>query len=142
VAKAASGGELSRVMLALRLVAQQAGVATNVFDEIDAGIGGEAGVSIGRSLAQLGRTRQVLCVTHLPQVAAFADAQVSVRKATAGKRTIADVSLILDDARIEELARMLAGVASDTARDHARELLALAADARVPATSGRRKKRA
>lgn len=126
VAKAASGGELSRVMLALRLVAHVAGVETHVFDEIDAGIGGQAGVAIGRALRELGRDHQVLCVTHLPQVAVFADAQVNVRKRTAQKRTVADVALVLDDERVDELARMLGGVSTDTAREHVRELFELA----------------
>lgn len=133
--RVASGGELSRVMLALRVVAGGRGAAASVFDEIDAGIGGEAGLAVGRTLAELARGRQVLCVTHLPQVAAFADAQVVVAKRTAKRRTVATAELLLDDARVDELARMLAGVASDNARHHARELLALRD---TPRAGGRR----
>ena len=126
LAKAASGGELSRVMLALRVVLSEA-PPTLVFDEVDAGLGGEAGVAVGRALALLGGKHQVLCVTHLAQVGAFADAQLSVRKEERGGRTEALVELLLDDARVNELSRMLAGVGeSDHARRHARELLAVA----------------
>jgi len=131
--KVASGGELSRVMLALRLVLSD-GPPTMVFDEVDAGIGGEAAIAVGRSLSQLGHDRQVLVVTHLPQVAAFADAQVLVakRQGAAGATTTAAV---LDDAgRVVELSRMLSGSPeSATARDHAEELLAAAADQRARA---------
>jgi DNA repair protein RecN (Recombination protein N) len=123
LARAASGGELSRAMLALRVVLSEA-PPTLVFDEVDAGIGGEAGFAVGRALATLGGKHQVLCVTHLPQVAAFADAQVVVSKRAVGDRTIAAADLVLDDARVGELSRMLAGVGESThARRHARELL-------------------
>lgn len=123
LARAASGGELSRAMLALRVVLSEA-PPTLVFDEVDAGIGGEAGTAVGRALATLGGRHQVLCVTHLAQVAAFADAHVTVTKATRKGRTIAHASLLLDDARVAEISRMLAGVEqSETARRHARELL-------------------
>ena len=95
-----------------------------VFDEVDAGIGGEAGVAVGRALAELGGRHQVLCVTHLPQVAAFADAHVAVAKAESDGRTVARTSLLLDDTRVTELARMLSGTGDSTnARRHARELL-------------------
>ena len=127
LARAASGGELSRTMLALRVVLSEA-PPTLVFDEVDAGIGGEAGVAVGRALATLAATHQVLCVTHLAQVAAFADNHVIVTKREAEGRTIADVSVALDDARVAELSRMLAGVGeSNHARGHARELLDAAA---------------
>lgn len=133
LAKAASGGELSRVMLALRVVLSEA-PPTLVFDEVDAGLGGEAGVAVGRALASLGGKHQVLCVTHLAQVAAFADAQLSVSKAERGGRTEAHADLLLDDARVNELSRMLAGVGeSDHAREHARELLAVAGRQRTEA---------
>lgn len=126
VAKAASGGELSRAMLALRVVLSEA-PPTLVFDEVDAGIGGEAGVAVGRALASLGGNHQVLCVTHLAQVAAFADAQVVVSKSEVAGRTVATASVVLDDARVGELSRMLAGDgASAHARRHAGELLAAA----------------
>ena len=133
LAKAASGGELSRVMLALRVVLSEA-PPTLVFDEVDAGLGGEAGVAVGRALALLGGKHQVLCVTHLAQVAAFADAQLSVRKEERGGRTQALVELLLDDARVNELSRMLAGVGESAhARRHARELLTVATKQRSEA---------
>ncbi len=124
LARAASGGELARAMLALRVVLSAA-PPTLVFDEVDAGIGGEAGTAVGRALATLGGDHQVLCVTHLAQVAAFADAQVAVSKAETSGRTIARAELLLDDARVGEISRMLAGVGeSSHARRHAGELLA------------------
>ncbi|HUI48137.1 MAG TPA: DNA repair protein RecN, partial [Acidimicrobiia bacterium] len=123
LARAASGGELSRTMLALRVVLSEA-PPTLVFDEVDAGIGGEAGAAVGRALASLGGHHQVLCVTHLPQVAAFADAHVHVEKREVKGRTIAGATLLLDDARVNEISRMLAGVDSSAhARGHARELV-------------------
>jgi DNA repair protein RecN (Recombination protein N) len=124
--KVASGGELARVMLALRLVLTS-GPPTMVFDEVDAGIGGEAAVAVGQALAALGAERQVLVVTHLPQVAAFADAQVQVVKQDAGDRVIAAATRLDDNDRVVELSRMLAGDAdSAAARKHAKELLASA----------------
>lgn len=122
--RVASGGELSRVMMALRLVLS-GGPPTMVFDEVDAGIGGEAAVAVGRSLAALGADHQVLVVTHLPQVAAFAAAHVRVTKETGEDRTVATVEVLDDEGRVEELSRMLSGLPdSDTARQHAAELLA------------------
>jgi DNA repair protein RecN (Recombination protein N) len=135
LARAASGGELSRAMLALRVVLSEA-PPTLVFDEVDAGIGGEAGAAVGRALASLGRRHQVLCVTHLAQVAAYADAHVRVTKVESDGRTVAEASLLLDDARVTEVSRMLAGVEeSSHARRHARELLRSAATARVEVRS-------
>jgi DNA repair protein RecN (Recombination protein N) len=129
VGKAASGGELSRVMLACRSVlADLDDVPTLVFDEIDAGIGGEAGLAVGRRLARLSATRQVLVVTHLPQIACFADLHVRVRKRDG------DASAhVLDAAqRISELSRMLAGMESSShALSHAEELLDEAARVRA-----------
>ncbi|HEY3830785.1 MAG TPA: DNA repair protein RecN [Acidimicrobiia bacterium] len=123
LAKAASGGELSRTMLAIRVVLSQA-PPTLVFDEVDAGLGGEAGVAVGRALATLGQSHQVLCVTHLAQVAATADAQLHVSKHEVQGRTEAQVELLLDDARVHEVARMLGGAGSSaSAQAHARELL-------------------
>ena len=140
LARAASGGELARAMLALRVVLSAA-PPTLVFDEVDAGIGGEAGTAVGRALATLGGQHQVLCVTHLPQVAAFADAQVAVAKAAVGTRTVASAQLLLDEARVGEVSRMLAGVGeSSHARGHAQELLANAHDARTKARSKDRSK--
>lgn len=124
LAKSASGGELSRVMLALEVVlsASTAGT-TMVFDEVDAGVGGRAAVQIGRRLARLARTHQVIVVTHLPQVAAFADAHLLVDSGN-GRAKSSGVRRIDDDDRVAELARMLAGLGeSDSGRAHARELL-------------------
>jgi len=138
LARAASGGELARTMLALRLVTAEA-PATLVFDEVDAGIGGEAGNAVGRLLGVLGGTAQVLCVTHLAQVAAHADHQVVVRKAEHEGRTVARAVVVEGEDRVGELSRMLAGVGeSDHARGHAAELLADAARIRrtAPGAAG------
>jgi DNA repair protein RecN (Recombination protein N) len=130
--KGASGGELSRVMLALEVaLAGTSPVPTFVFDEVDAGVGGAAAVEIGRRLARLARTSQVLVVTHLPQVAAYADTHVAVEKASDGSVTTSGLTVLDDAARERELSRMLAGMAeSDTALAHARELLEVARTAR------------
>ncbi len=147
--RGASGGELSRVMLALEVsLAGTDPVPTLVFDEIDAGVGGRAALQVGRRLARLARDRQVLVVTHLPQVAAFADRHIVVDKpqsaGSAAAVTASDVRLVIDDDRIEELARMLAGSATGTARRHASELLADAAADRLdePDSAPRRKRAA
>lgn len=123
LAKSASGGELSRVMLALEVVlAASAAGTTMVFDEVDAGVGGRAAVQIGRRLARLARTHQVIVVTHLPQVAAYADVHLVVHGA--GPKGTSVVRRVADDERVAELARMLAGLGeSDSGRAHARELL-------------------
>lgn len=122
LSKVASGGELARTMLALRNVLSEAPPIL-VFDEVDAGIGGEAGTSVGRSLAALGTRHQVLVVTHLPQVAAFADAHLAVEKRQDEDDTVSDIRLLAKKDRTIELARMLAGQPdSKTARTHAREL--------------------
>ena len=134
LSKSASGGELSRVMLALEVVltASMAGT-TMVFDEVDAGVGGRAAVQIGRRLARLARSRQVIEVTHLPQVAAYADVHLMVD--SNGRGGASGVRRLEGDDRVAELARMLAGLGdSDTARAHARELLE-AADCDRIATS-------
>lgn len=122
--KSASGGELSRVMLALEVVlAASVEGTTMVFDEVDAGVGGRAAVQIGRRLARLARTHQVIVVTHLPQVAAYADAHLVVDSGN-GRSKSSGVRRIDDDDRVAELARMLAGLGeSDSGRAHARELL-------------------
>ncbi|MGH3444094.1 MAG: DNA repair protein RecN [Nocardioidaceae bacterium] len=132
LAKSASGGELSRVMLALEVsLAETHPVPTFVFDEVDAGVGGKAAVEVGRRLAQLARHAQVLVVTHLPQVAAFADRHVVVVKSSDGSVTTSGVSVADGEARVRELSRMLAGLEdSDTARAHAEELLATAQQTR------------
>jgi len=125
VARGASGGELSRVMLGLEVVLGAADpVPTFVFDEVDAGVGGTAALGIGRRLAMLARTSQVLVVTHLPQVAAFADRHLVVRKASDGQVTESGVSTLDTEGRVRELARMLGGMEeSGSARAHAAELL-------------------
>lgn len=127
VAKVASGGELSRLSLALQTVASRlSGVPTLVFDEVDSGIGGGVAEIVGRMLARLGQGRQVLCITHLPQVAACAARQWRVSKRTAGGETLSAVEPLEGDARVEEIARMLGGVSiTATTRRHARELLDL-----------------
>lgn len=129
LSKAASGGELSRTMLACRSVlADLDDIPTLVFDEVDAGIGGQAGLAVGRRLARLARDRQILVVTHLPQIACFADRHIRVRK-DAGDATVE----VLDDReRVAELSRMLAGLAdSESAVSHAEELLDEAAKVRA-----------
>ncbi|HEX2046355.1 MAG TPA: DNA repair protein RecN [Acidimicrobiales bacterium] len=127
LAKVASGGELARAMLAARLVLTDA-PPTLVFDEVDAGVGGEAALAVGRALAELAADHQVLVVTHLPQVAAFADHQVVVTKDDRSGRTAASARHVTGGDRVVELSRMLSGQpASDTARGHAEELLATAA---------------
>ncbi len=132
LARSASGGELSRVMLALEVVLaasrKQSAGTTMVFDEIDAGVGGRAAVQIGRRLARLARTHQVIVVTHLPQVAAYADVHMVVHsdKGASGVRSVTG------DQRVAELARMLAGLGeSDSGRAHARELLDAAQNDRI-----------
>lgn len=159
LARVASGGELARTMLAVRLASRrgvtgQAGLAsrrgvtdqagppksspgrpvpdltamTLVFDEVDAGVGGEAALAVGRALSALADDHQVLVVTHLPQVAAFADHQLVVRKREINGRTVAEAALLDGPSRVVELSRMLSGQpTSTTARDHARELLTTAA---------------
>ena len=128
--KSASGGELSRVMLALEVVlAASVEGTTMVFDEVDAGVGGRAAVQIGRRLARLARSHQVIVVTHLPQVAAYADIHLVVD--SAGRDKASGVRRLDEDDRVAELARMLAGLGdSDSGRAHARELLSAAKEDR------------
>ncbi|WP_459711898.1 DNA repair protein RecN [Actinophytocola sp. KF-1] len=143
VHKAASGGELSRVMLAIEVVlAHSDPVPTLVFDEVDAGVGGRAAVEIGRRLARLAASHQVIVVTHLPQVAAFADRHLVVDKQAAGGVTRSDVRRVDEQDRVRELARMLAGMDStETGRAHAEELLAVAeADKKATRGKGRKKR--
>ena len=128
--KGASGGELSRVMLAIEVVFAGADpVPTFVFDEVDAGVGGKAAVEIGRRLAKLARLAQVIVVTHLPQVAAFADNHLVVAKSVDGTITSSGVIRLDHEGRVRELSRMLAGLEdSEFGQAHAAELLAMAAD--------------
>lgn len=131
--RGASGGELSRLMLAIEVVFAGADpVPTFVFDEVDAGVGGKAAVEVGRRLAALARHAQVLVVTHLPQVAAFADRHLTVVKSEDGSVTSSDVQTLDDPGRVRELSRMLAGQEdSASARAHAEELLEAAAAERT-----------
>ena len=131
LAKVASGGELARAMLALRLVLTDA-PSTMVFDEVDAGVGGEAAQAVGSALAEVAQHHQVLVVTHLAQVAACAAQQLGVRKVLDKGRTVAHAAVLEDDDRVVEVARMLSGSPdSATARRHAEELLG--AKAKTPA---------
>ncbi|HLL62430.1 MAG TPA: DNA repair protein RecN [Propionibacteriaceae bacterium] len=132
LAKVASGGELSRIRLALEVVlAADRTSQTLVFDEVDAGVGGRVATEIGRRLAQLARHNQVVVVTHLAQVAAFADRHYMVVKADDGQVTTSGVSLVTDEGRAAELARMMAGLeATESALAHAGELVELAAATR------------
>lgn len=130
--KVASGGELSRIALAIEVAALgMDAVPTMVFDEVDSGIGGAVAEVVGRKLRTLGSQRQVLCVTHLPQVAAQAHRQVRVRKDSDGSTTRSAVQTLDHDARVDEIARMLGGIAiGDEALAHARQMLADAGEAR------------
>jgi len=123
--KVASGGELSRVMLALKSVLSQADpVPTLVFDEIDVGIGGKVAESVGRRLARLGKNHQVICITHLPQIAKYAERHLLVAKSTRGSRTVTSIRTLDPDSRVEELARMTSGATVTKASlSHAREML-------------------
>lgn len=125
LATSASGGELSRVMLALEVILSSGTTgATLVFDEVDAGVGGKAAVEIGRRLARLAQRNQVIVVTHLPQVAAFADTHLHVAKNVSDTAVTSGVETLTDERRVEELARMLAGLDNtETGRAHAQELL-------------------
>ena len=127
LAKGASGGEMSRVMLALEVViATSHPIGTYVFDEVDAGVGGKAAIEVGKRLHQLAQHAQVIVVTHLPQVAAWADSHFVVTKNNDGSVSQSDVKRVEGEQRVEEIARMLAGLEnSSSAREHATELLSL-----------------
>jgi DNA repair protein RecN (Recombination protein N) len=127
LSKIASGGELSRIMLALRRCAPVGDdLISLIFDEVDAGIGGEAATAVGEKIRRTGRDLQVLCVTHLPQVAAFADHHYRVSKTTSGERTTALVEALGDGEREREIASMLGGShIGEQAQIHARELISL-----------------
>jgi DNA repair protein RecN (Recombination protein N) len=122
--KTASGGELSRVLLAIKhVLAHRASVSTYVFDEIDSGIGGAVAEVLGAKLKAVAESAQILCVTHLPQVAAYADVHLVVKKQEKEGRTMTDVRTLHEEARVEELARMLGGVQiTDKTRSLAAEL--------------------
>ncbi|HUG23200.1 DNA repair protein RecN [Piscinibacter sp.] len=134
LAKVASGGELSRIALAIAVTTSQLGEAgTLIFDEIDAGVGGAVAETVGRLMKQLGRDRQVMAVTHLPQVAACADHHFVVSKSSQGGTTRSDVQAVLGEARVAEIARMLGGERlSGTSVAHAQEMLAVGAETAPP----------
>lgn len=140
----ASGGELSRALLAIkRVLSMLRPAGLYVFDEVDTGVGGAIAEAVGQKLADVARSRQVLCISHLPQVAAFGDAHFHVRKEVVDGRTRSSVRRLSPDERLEELARMLGGKEiTDAARAAAREMLAAADRARRPAERPKRKARA
>ena len=143
LAKVASGGELSRISLAIQVAAAQSeALPCLVFDEVDAGVGGGVAEIVGRQLRTLGERAQVLCVTHLPQVASQAHAHVRVAKLTDGKTTRTVLRVLGADERVEEIARMLGGVSiTDKAREHAAEMLrAPGAESRAKARPARKAK--
>ena len=125
IGKVASGGELSRISLAIAVTTSQLGVApTLIFDEVDSGVGGAVAETVGRLMQQLGRDRQVLAVTHLPQVAACAHHHLQVAKSSNDQGTASTVRPVSDEGRVKEIARMLAGERStETTIAHAREML-------------------
>jgi DNA repair protein RecN (Recombination protein N) len=126
----ASGGELSRVLLAVkRVLAATDPVEAYLFDEVDAGIGGATADAVGRALAAVAQGRQVICITHLPQIAAFAERHQVVEKEVARGRTRSRVTAATGEARVEELARLLSGHVTPAALQHARELLEKASGA-------------
>ncbi len=124
LARIASGGELSRLMLALKQIHPESDVPTLIFDEVDTGIGGAVSALVGEKLRKVAGNQQVLCITHLPQVAVYANHHFQVQKQVKGGRTSTTVTVLDDEARIEELARMLGGITiTETTRQHAREML-------------------
>ena len=133
LARIASGGELSRVLLAVkRVLAEGDPVDAYLFDEVDAGIGGATAEAVGRALAAVARRRQVICITHLPQIAVFAGTHLTVEKEVRKGRTYSAVASVDGDDRVRELARLLSGKATDVALEHARELLAAAQEPKRP----------
>lgn len=126
LAKVASGGELARISLALSVIASQAArVPTLIFDEVDTGVGGAVAEVVGRLLRELGQRHQVLCVTHLPQVAARGAQHYEVSKSTSANNTVSTIKMLDDTGRVNEVARMLGGMKiTNTTREHAREMLA------------------
>jgi len=145
LAKVASGGELSRIALAIAVSTSQVAAgtesaATLIFDEIDAGVGGAVAETVGRLMKQLGRDRQVLAVTHLPQVAACADHHFVVSKQMIDGSTVSAIDAVTGEARVAEVARMLGGERlSGTSRAHAQEMIEEAAGSVPPAPRGRKR---
>jgi DNA repair protein RecN (Recombination protein N) len=125
LAKIASGGELSRMMLAMkRILAGVGGRQVLIFDEVDSGIGGAIAEVVGRKLRELSRNHQVICVTHLPQIACYADTHYSVRKEVKGGRTLTRVERLEKDTAVDEIARMLGGVTvTERTTAHAKEMI-------------------
>jgi DNA repair protein RecN (Recombination protein N) len=124
LAKTASGGELSRLMLALKQVHPESDVPTLVFDEVDTGIGGATSARVGEKLKRVAQNQQVLCITHLPQVAAFADHHFRVEKRVTDGRTTTAVAFLAGEERVAEMARMLGGVKiTEKTLEHAREMI-------------------
>jgi DNA repair protein RecN (Recombination protein N) len=142
MAQAASGGELSRVLLAIkRALLERDPVAVSVFDEVDAGVGGAVGEAIGGKLRSIAEGRQVLCVTHLAQIAAQGHAQLRVDKRQQDGRTVSLVETLSDDERIEEVARMIGGrKLTETTREHAAEMLHHASEGSKPTSRPAAKK--
>ena len=137
VGKVASGGELSRIALAIHVCTSELGQAgTLIFDEVDAGIGGAVAQTVGQLMQRLGRDRQVLAVTHLAQVAACADQHLVVHKQRSTQGTSSSVTPVMHDERVREIARMLGGAhLSATTLAHAREMLGLAASEHAPSAA-------
>ena len=129
LSKVASGGELSRIALAVKTVLfNELGVPTMIFDEIDTGIGGVTAQKMAEKIAVISRNGQVICITHLPQIASFADRHIKINKVSAGGRTQTELNVLDEAGRVDELMRMTAGEnTSDAARQNAEELLANAA---------------
>ena len=127
LSKVASGGELSRMSLAIQVIASDGSrIPTMVFDEVDSGVGGGVAEMVGKRLHELGQSRQVFCVTHLPQVASLGDNHFRIMKVSDGKSTRTGITLLNADERVEEIARMLGGVEiTQRTRDHAAEMLSV-----------------
>jgi DNA repair protein RecN (Recombination protein N) len=124
LSKIASGGELSRIMLALKsIVAKGDNIPVLIFDEIDSGVGGRTAETVGRKLRNLSTDHQVVCITHLPQIASYADRHLKIEKKVKKDRTIVEISKIEKDDRAAEIARMLDGAASEVSLKHAKEML-------------------
>jgi len=139
LAKIASGGEVSRIMLALKIILADAdAIPTLIFDEIDVGIGGKTAMAVGEKMSVLSRKHQVVAVTHLPQIASFADSHFSIEKKELGGKSITEVEELLEANRIREMARLLSGkVDSDLSLKHAEELLDRAANTKIREAHGR-----
>jgi len=122
--KIASGGELSRIILALKsILFEKDQISTMIFDEIDAGIGGKVGISIGQSLKKLGKHKQIICITHLPQIASAGNRNFKIQKQVVGERTISTIEILDNDKKISEIARMLSGNITEASIKHAKELI-------------------